>query len=348
MLVFVSLCAADEFVEHHALSSCTNDSWLLQIHKLYLVAWFTIALLTTPPQECHFQGSNLRSGTAWWRKLWNKLDSKASRKLAMPSPGDVGFPLVINRKTERHGFTGSKCRYYRSLTWAFSDSSIPFWCTEWLEDHVYHCLSTIYITLAYLSISSSWNEPCAAKVFNIKPPKQGPSSESNALETWEAMYSMHGVLKCPAPERCWRLFIDFLHRILADYYDISACTDWYPFFQIASVPAYLPLSLSLSNIYIYMLHMCMISVKSTLYITKDFNSLFTKLLLKWCWSLEELLFQLLWAPRSAHGSTGYVLREKSCDRCGSSLGVLFLGALGPIYGFEMVWTYWNISKHIKT
>lgn len=39
--------------------------------------------------------------------------------------------------------------------------------------------------------------------------------------------------------------------------------------------------------------MCMISVKSTLYITKDFNSLFTKLLLKWCWSLEELLFQLL-------------------------------------------------------
>ena len=65
-------------------------------------------------------------------------------------PGDVGFPLVINRKTERHGFTGSKCRYYRSLTWAFSDSSIPFWCTEWLEDHVYHCLSTIYITLAYL------------------------------------------------------------------------------------------------------------------------------------------------------------------------------------------------------
>ena len=80
---------------------------------------------STPPQECHFQGSNLRNGTAWLRKLWNKLDSKASRKLAMPSPGDVGFPLVINRKTERHGFTGSKCRYYRSLTWAFSGSTAP-------------------------------------------------------------------------------------------------------------------------------------------------------------------------------------------------------------------------------
>lgn len=219
------------------------------------------------------------------------------------------------------------------------------------------CLSLFIYNLHNLSISSSWNEPCAAKVFNIKPPKQGPSSESNALETWEAMYSMHGVLKCPAPERCWRLFIDFLHRILADYYDISACTDWYPFFQIASVPAYLPLSLSLSNIYLYVTYVHDFCEIHIIYY-KRFQQLVHKVAIEVVLEPRRVaistvvsaprLSVVLWLPSSAHGSTGYVLREKSCDRCGSSLGVLFLGALGPIYGFEMVWTYWNISKHIKT
>ena len=82
--------------------------------------------------------------------------------------------------------------------------------------------------------------------FQHQAPEAGKRCESNALETWEAMYSMHGVLKRLAPERCWRLD-NLLHRIVSFLW-LSACTDWHPFFQIARVPSFF------SPIYIYMLN----------------------------------------------------------------------------------------------
>lgn len=133
---------------------------------------------------------------------------------------------------------------------------------------------------------------------------------------------------------------------------LSACTDWYPFFQIASVPT--SLTLSLSNIYLYVTYVHDFCEIHIIYY-KRCQQLVHKVAIEVVLEPRRVaistvvsaprLSVVLWLPSSAHGSTGYVLREKSCDRCESSLGVLFLGALGPIYGFEMVWTYWNISKH---